>query len=89
MSKLTHGAVGVAFVATLTLLSCPALAGEGDEIVVVVNARNPSTKITRTQLRSIYMGQTAFWHGVVPMKVVMRPVTSDASSVNIGRRERR
>jgi len=82
MPVITRGASGAAVLALLTLSTAGvADAGDGDEVVVVVNARNPSTRITRGQLKSIYLGQTSFWHGVVPMKVVMRPVTSEPSQV--------
>lgn len=49
-------------------------AGEADEgVVVLLNARNPTQSIGTTDLTKIFLGQTAFWHGVVPVRVVLRP----------------
>jgi len=57
----------------------PAEAGVGD-YVLVVNARNPTASVSVDELKKIYLGQTAFWHGVVPMHVVMWPTDSKAGS---------
>lgn len=59
----------------------PAGADDGDHVVIILNARNPTTTINRAQVRSIYLGQTAFWHGVVPMRVVMRPTSMSVTQV--------
>ena len=50
------------------------VAGETDEgVVVLLNARNPTQSIGSAELTKIFLGQTAFWHGVVPVRVVLRP----------------
>lgn len=63
------------------LAAMPAAAGDGDHVVIVLNARNPTTAINKAQVKSIYLGQTAFWHGVVPMRVVMRPASASVTQV--------
>lgn len=50
------------------------------EYVVLLNARNPTASVGSSELKKIYLGQMAFWHGVVPMSVVMRPPASDVGS---------
>lgn len=73
--------IAASLVAGAVAVGPSAAATDGDKLVIVVNARNPSTSISAKQLKSIYLGNTAFWHGVVPMKVVMRPVQSEPSQV--------
>jgi len=64
----------------LCFLALPmALAQAGDDIIVVLNARNPTQTVSSAELKAIYLGQTAFWHGVVPMKVFTRPPESVAA----------
>ena len=65
----------------LTLTLPGSAQGAGDQIVVVLNARNPTKDINTKQLKNIYLGNVAFWHGVVPITVLSRPDTSDASKV--------
>lgn len=68
--------------AGLLLLLCvlPGAAWAGD-VVIVLNARNPTLKLSVTELKAIYLGQTSFWHGVVPMKVLARPMSSKPSQI--------
>jgi len=56
------------------------VSAQGDKVMAVVNARNPTAAVTAAELKNIYLGNTAFWHGVVPMKVYARPVDSAAGS---------
>jgi ABC-type phosphate transport system substrate-binding protein len=58
--------------------AAPALAEE-PEIVVVLNARNPTKTLTAAQAKSIYLGNTAFWNGVVPIRVISRTASSPAA----------
>ena len=70
------GALGLALVALLSLgIHSRTLAGvpEGDNLVLLVNARNPTTAISPGEAKKIYLGNKAFWHGVVPIKVLQRP----------------
>ena len=67
---------------TLAFATVPAhsSAGEGDDgIVVLLNARNPTQALTGAELTKLFLGQTAFWHGVVPVRVVLRPDGSMAA----------
>lgn len=60
----------------------PALvaADQADEgVVVLLNARNPTQSLSNTDLSKLFLGQTAFWHGVVPVKVLLRPDGSIAA----------
>jgi ABC-type phosphate transport system substrate-binding protein len=47
-------------------------------VVVVLNARNPTKGMSMSKAKQIYLGQTAFWHGTVPIKVYARPGSSSA-----------
>jgi len=58
-------------------LAMPARAGD---VVMVLNARNPTQELAINELKAIYLGQTSFWHGVVPMKVFTRPAKSAATT---------
>jgi len=53
---------------------------QGDRVMAVLNARNPTQSVSKAEMKSIYLGTTAFWHGVVPMKVYARPVDSPAGN---------
>jgi ABC-type phosphate transport system substrate-binding protein len=67
---------GLCLLALALLAPSPArvAAGEADEgVVVLLNARNPTQSIGSADLNKIFLGQTAFWHGVVPVRVVLRP----------------
>jgi hypothetical protein len=56
----------------------PSAARAAEELVVVVNARNPSKRLTRAELRAMLTGNRSFWHGVVPVKAVVRSPKSAA-----------
>jgi hypothetical protein len=45
-------------------------------VVVIINARNPTNTLAVAEVRKLFLGQTAFWHGVVPVKAVVRPESS-------------
>jgi ABC-type phosphate transport system substrate-binding protein len=64
----------------LSALPSPTSAGDVDEgVVVLLNARNPTQNLTPAELTKLFLGQTAFWHGVVPVRVVLRPDGSIAA----------
>ena len=50
----------------------------GDDVVVIVNKKNPTRKINISTVKNIYLGQKAFWHGTVPIRVFI--VEKKASS---------
>jgi len=50
-----------------------------DGVAIILNARNPTRDISSSEAAKIFLGQTAFWHGVVPVKVVLRPDGSTAA----------
>jgi ABC-type phosphate transport system substrate-binding protein len=71
---------------TLSVLALSLLVAEprgnaqSDEtVVVLLNARNPTQTLSKAELSKIFLGQTVFWHGVVPVKVVVRPDSSQAA----------
>jgi len=68
------------FVLILSLFTSamPSAVRAADELVVVVHARNPSKKVTRADLRAMLTGNKSFWHGVVPVKAVVRSPSSEA-----------
>jgi ABC-type phosphate transport system substrate-binding protein len=59
----------------------PAHAQSEDAVVILLNARNPTQTLGKGDLVKIFLGQTAFWHGVVPVKVLIRPDGSQAAKV--------
>lgn len=42
---------------------------QAGNVVVLLNARNPTPALSRDEAYKYFFGQTAFWHGVVPVKV--------------------
>jgi ABC-type phosphate transport system substrate-binding protein len=52
-----------------------------ETVVILLNARNPTQTLTKAELTKIFLGQTAFWHGVVPVKVLLRPDGSIAAKL--------
>lgn len=70
--KVAIGAFSVG-VAAGYFLDMPEVYAGNDPLVVVVNAKNPTKKMSKTELRNIYLGNTAFWNGSVPIKVLARP----------------
>ncbi|MDD9940240.1 MAG: hypothetical protein OXU20_04160 [Myxococcales bacterium] len=64
----------VALSATSPLSSQPS-----GKVVVLLNARNPTPALTKTQLRNLFQGTTSFWHGVVPVKVFVRAPSTAAA----------
>ncbi|MBK6684669.1 MAG: hypothetical protein IPG45_09345 [Deltaproteobacteria bacterium] len=66
-----------------TICSSLALAqtarGEEAEVVVVLNQRNPTKAMTPAQAKAIYLGNTAFWNGTVPIRVISRTASSPAA----------
>lgn len=55
-----------------------------NEIVAVLNARNPTRALTRAQVRAMLLGQSAFWHGVVPVRPFAPAPGSAAARVAYG-----
>jgi len=63
-----------------TLSPVSVLADVGsDDIVMVVNARNPTRNLSKGQIKNIYLGNVAFWNGVVPVALFTRPPDHNAS----------
>jgi ABC-type phosphate transport system substrate-binding protein len=59
----------------------PASAQVSDGVVVIINPRNPTQTLSSADVKKMFLGQTAFWHGVVPVKVVVRPDDSAAAKL--------
>lgn len=53
----------------------------GDPIVVLLNARNPTRRLSQGQLKNLYLGNVAFWNGVVPVKLFVRPAEAGISKM--------
>lgn len=52
-----------------------------DGIVIILNARNPTQTLSTADVSKIFLGRTVFWHGVVPVKVMVRPDGSAAAKM--------
>ncbi len=68
---------GTALVAYSGLGVGSAAAGQA---LIVVHPRNPTGGLTKAKLKSIFLGKVGFWNGVVPVKLLVRPGSSSASS---------
>lgn len=82
MNRYKHGwTLAAAFLITLlaSLIGGAARAGEEDRVLIMLNARNPTQNIGIADVKKLFLGQTAFWHGVVPVKVAVRPDASQAA----------
>lgn len=62
-----------------TLALAPTASGEEGEVVVVLNQRNPTKTMTPATAKAIYLGNTAFWNGTVPIRVISRTASSPAA----------
>jgi ABC-type phosphate transport system substrate-binding protein len=83
-----HSLVTFAFVVALVLSGSserPARAQAKDGVVLVVNARNPTQRLSKAEAAKLFLGQTAFWHGVVGVKIIVRPDDSAASKQFYGK----
>lgn len=82
-SLVSRRHVAVAVLVALALIALPsehrARAQSEEGVVVLINARNPTNALAVAEARKLFMGQTAFWHGVVPVKAVVRPDSSPAA----------
>lgn len=58
-----------------------ASAQDQNRVVAVVNARNPTPVLPSKEATKLFLGRTAFWHGVVPVKLLLRPDNSEAARV--------
>ena len=56
-----------------------ARAQSDDSVVVIIIARNPTNALGVAEAKKLFLGQTAFWHGVVPVKITTRPEASPAA----------
>lgn len=65
----------------LALATVPAAAQQpdGNQLVVVLHARNPTRSMTSAQLKNLMLGNVGFWHGVVPVKLFVRPANTPAA----------
>ena len=57
----------------------PARAQSDDGVVAIINARNPTNALGVAEAKKLFLGQTAFWHGVVPVKITTRPEAAPAA----------
>jgi hypothetical protein len=48
-------------------------------LVVIINSRNPTNALALAEAKKLFTGQTSFWHGVVPVKLLIRPDSSPAA----------
>ncbi len=52
-----------------------------DGVVAIIHARNPTQTINKADLKKLFLGQTGFWHGVVPVRVFVRPDDSGSAKL--------
>jgi ABC-type phosphate transport system substrate-binding protein len=56
------------------------VSAQSDEgLVVIINGRNPTNSLALSEAKKLFTGQTSFWHGVVPVKLLTRPDSSPAA----------
>jgi hypothetical protein len=53
-------------------------AQQRERIVVVLNARNPASTVSASDLRNIYLGRRRFWSNDLPVQAFTRPETTPA-----------
>lgn len=56
----------------LTSLVCVRVAAAQEDVAVVVNDRNPVSKMSRAELRKIFAGEERSWSAGIPIKVFVR-----------------
>lgn len=59
-------------------LMTPTPAQAGDGVVLIVNQRNPTKKVSVAEAKSLFLGNTTRWQGVVPVKLCVRTKDSKA-----------
>jgi ABC-type phosphate transport system substrate-binding protein len=62
---------GFRIIVWLMLLAPPLWAQAGD-VAVVVNVKNPVTRLTMSDLRKIFAGEKRAWPGGIPVKLIIR-----------------
>jgi ABC-type phosphate transport system substrate-binding protein len=78
LSALTLCALAVA--ALVHFGSSPRVRAQSDDsVIIVINARNPTNALSAAEAKKLFLGQTSFWHGVVPVKISTRPDSSSAA----------
>jgi hypothetical protein len=62
--------LGVTVAGAVLLVALEELArAQAADVVVLLNARNPTSSLSRDEACKFLFGQTAFWHGIVPVKL--------------------
>lgn len=89
MMKMNRRVFGLFLVslaaATLTPGAQPSRGQGSNEVVIIINARNPTSGLSSSQVQKLFMGTTGFWHGVVPVKVFVRPSAGDPAKAFFGK----
>src|ERR1700681_1065830 len=57
----------------MSLACIPVAAAQTGGVAVVVNSKNPVTKLNSTELRKIFAGERHSWSGGIPIKLFVRP----------------
>jgi ABC-type phosphate transport system substrate-binding protein len=63
--------VGLRIIAGLIFITPPLWAQAGD-VAVVVNEKNPVTRMTVSDLRKVFDGEKRMWPGGIPVKLIIR-----------------
>lgn len=74
--ELLHRVVpprALAATVALTLLLAASAQSSGTRMYALMNAKNPTKALPAAQVKSIFMGSTSFWNGVVPVRLYARP----------------
>lgn len=62
---------GLRIIVWLSLLAPPLWSQVGD-VAVVVNMKNPATRMTVSDLRKLFAGEKRTWPGGIPVKLIIR-----------------
>jgi ABC-type phosphate transport system substrate-binding protein len=73
------GGLGATALGSLLIVELEGVAHAQGGVVVLLNARNPTPGLSRDDAYKFFFGQTAFWHGVVPVKVFVPPDASESA----------
>jgi hypothetical protein len=56
------------------ILLAPPLWAQAADVAVVVNVKNPTIRLSSTDLRKIFAGEKRTWPGGIPVKLILRNV---------------
>ncbi len=54
------------------MLLTPPLWAQADDVAVVVNVKNPVSRLSMADLRKVFSGEKRIWPGGIPVKLILR-----------------